>query len=525
MNLDDVLRRLGQLPDKARADAIAAAVKATEKAKFIPSPGPQTEAWFSPADVLLYGGGGGGGKSALLAGLALTEHRRSLLMRRRGVDLQGGGGLIDEVLRFHGTRDGFNGSPPPTLRTDDGRVITFGGAANPGDEQSYQGRPRDLLGIDEAAQFLAMQVRYLMGWVRTTDAGQRCRTILATNPPLTADGQWLVGMFRPWLDVTHSKPAKPGELRWFVTAPDGEDVEVDGPQPVEMDGRMLSPQSRTFIPASVRDNPFLVNTGYQATLDSLPEPLRSAIRDGNFMAAREDDPWQVIPTALVLAAQQRWTPEPPVHAPMCSMGVDVAQGGRDQTVIACRYDGWFAPLIAVPGVQTPNGPSVAGLVIAHRKHDAEIVIDMGGGYGGSAFDHLKANGLPVFGHKGAEGSVKRTRDNQLGFYNRRSEVWWRFREALEGDESPIALPSDPELVADLTAPTFEVTPRGIKVESKDDLVSRLGRSPDRGDAVVMAWAQGGRTASHGRMWDAARKTMGGKSLSVNMGHDAARRRR
>jgi hypothetical protein len=130
--------------------------------------------------------------------------------------------------------------------------------------------------------------------------------VLGTNPPLNADGDWIIGMFRPWLDITHPKPAKHGELRWFVTAPDGSDLEVDGPEPIELDGRKLLPMSRTFIPAALRDNPFLINTNYQANLDGLPEPLRSAVRDGNFMAMRQDADFQVIPTQWVIEAQGRW---------------------------------------------------------------------------------------------------------------------------------------------------------------------------------------------------------------------------
>jgi hypothetical protein len=52
------------------------------------------------------------------------------------------------------------------------------------------------------------------------------------------------------------------------------------------------------------------------------------------------------------------------------------------------------------------------------------------------------------------------------------------------------LPPDPLLLADLTAPTFEITSRGIKVETKEEVIKRLGRSPDRGDAVVMANIEG-----------------------------------
>ena len=66
------------------------------------------------------------------------------------------------------------------------------------------------------------------------------------------------------------------------------------------------------------------------------------------------------------------------------------------------------------------------------------------------------------------------------------------REALDPAYGvDIALPPDPALQSDLTAPTYTVRPGEppkIYVESKTDIVKRLGRSPDRGDAVVYAWA-------------------------------------
>lgn len=528
MELEDVLVKLHGLSPENRAAVVEAAQKATGERKFIPSPGPQTEAYFSKADVLLYGGQAGGGKSALICGLALEDHENSLLMRRKYTDLQGGGGLIDELLKMNKSRAGFNGSSPPTLR-DSGKVITFGAANHPGDEQSFQGRARDFLGIDEAAQFLRSQIDFLMGWVRSATEGQRTRTVLASNPPLSADGDWMIGMFRPWLDVTHPHPAKHGELRWFISDPDGKDMEVDGPQPVEINGRTYTPTSRTFIPAALGDNPFLRNTDYGARMDALPEPLRSAMRDGNFMLARQDSDWQVIPTQWVREAQARWTPEPPEHAPMSALGVDVAQGGSDQTVIAARYDGWFAPLEAFPGSETPTGPDVAGLVFVRRKNGCVVVVDMGGGYGGSAYDHLTANGVEVHKHVGASASPVRTADQSLGFANKRAEVWWRFREALDPSQpggSSIALPDDPELVADLTAPTYDASTGKIKVEPKVKLVERLGRSPDRGDAVTMAWSRGPRLQTHGNKWRKFSEDGGtSKAVKVNMGRAAARKKR
>jgi hypothetical protein len=141
---------------------------------------------------------------------------------------------------------------------------------------------------------------------------------------------------------------------------------------------------------------------------------------------------------------------------------------------------------------SPKGVALAIMEIC-RRDDATIILDMGGGYGSAAYEHLVSNSFKPVAYKGAESSLLRTDDRKLGFTNKRSECLWRFREALDPGQpggSPIALPDDPQLVADLTAPTFKITPRGIQVESKEDIVKRLGRSPDRGDAVVMAWSSG-----------------------------------
>ena len=56
-------------------------------------------------------------------------------------------------------------------------------------------------------------------------------------------------------------------------------------------------------------------------------------------------------------------------------------------------------------------------------------------------------------------------------------------------DSTVCLPDDDELLGDLTAPSaIEVMSGGkIKVESKDDIRKRIGRSTDKADAVVEAF--------------------------------------
>jgi len=69
--------------------------------------------------------------------------------------------------------------------------------------------------------------------------------------------------------------------------------------------------------------------------------------------------------------------------------------------------------------------------------------------------------------------------------NKRAELWWSFRDLLDpGNGHKVALPPDSGLFADLCAPTYSLKPGGIQIEAKEHIVKRLGRSPDKGDAVV-----------------------------------------
>lgn len=517
--LNELLSNLGILPEH-QIDALKKATGAwRELQPFIPSPGPQIDARNSEADILLFGGEGGGGKTGLGVGLALIDHRRSLLMRRKGNQLSA---LTELAVQFNGTAAGFNGSYPQKLRSTAGRLIDFGSCQYAGDELAWRGKAHDYLYIDEAGEFLEVQIRNLIGWVRSVHEGQRCRIVLGSNPPTTSDGDWMVKMFAPWLDPQHANPAAQGELRWFIMD-DQEDIEVEGPGTYEYNGQKLKAMSRTFIRSRLSDNPFLRDTDYAARLDMLPEPLRSAVRDGNFMIARRDAKSQVIPTEWIMAAQARWTNQSPQGVPMCAMGVDIAQGGEDNTLLAMRYDGWYAPLVSVPGIKTPRGSDVAGLVVANRRDQATIILDMGGGYGGDTFQRLVDNGLEehIVAYKGAASTPRRTEDGKLRFSNTRIAAYWKFREALNPDQpggSPIALPPDNELVSDLTAVRSKQTPNGIapaEDSTKEEVTKRLGRSPDKGDAVVMAWWGGKTIANVEGGWKATRQS---KALKVNIGH-------
>jgi len=146
----------------------------------------------------------------------------------------------------------------------------------------------------------------------------------------------VIRFWAPWIRRNHSNPAAPGELRFYVVL-NGQDTEVDGPDPVDYHGETLFPKSRTFIPAGIRDNPYFDGTGYLGQLQSLPEPLRSILLNGDFFIEEEPQINQVIPTGWIRQAQARWRGDDlRAQGPLTDVGLDPSRGGADTTVFSSR---------------------------------------------------------------------------------------------------------------------------------------------------------------------------------------------
>lgn len=494
--LTELERILGDLPE----DRLKGIAKATEPLfsamKFVPNPGPQTLAYESEADELFFGGSLGGGKSELLLGLALNSHRRSLLLRRLNAEVSG---LIDRMVEIVGHSKGLKRNPPAMWRLPN-QVIMFGGCQFLEDRKRYQGVAKDLIGFDEISNFLREQYEFIIGWARSTMPGQRVRVVATGNPPTSAEGMWVLERWGAWLDPNHPNPALPGELRWYTTI-NGKDTEVEGPGPVMVNGvpllddrgQQIIPKSRTFIPAQLTDNPDLAETGYGAALSAMPKELQ-AMATGDFSAVQQDDQWQLFPSEWIDEAMRRWT-EAGEQQPMDALAVDVAQGGKDRTVFIARHGKWYARPIVYPGVETPDGPSVAGLVFRYVRNGAEVIIDMGGGYGGSVNDHLKQALKPTLYSGSETAEAVRDRSGVFKFINMRAAACWSLREALDPKYgSFLALPPDQELKAELASYRWKVVPGSkIQVLPKDEIRQILGRSPDKADALIMAHSAKGKT--------------------------------
>lgn len=164
-------------------------------------------------------------------------------------------------------------------------------------------------------------------------------------------------------------------------------------------------------------------------------------------------------------AQKRW-------------GVDVARFGDDRTVLMKRQG-----CVSYKPEVMRNEDTVA---IADRLSflDAEwksemVLVDDTGHWGHGVIDNLrrrKCNALSVMFHG---------KPDDPRFGTKRDEIWVRMSEWIKRDG---ALPNEPELMAELTVPTYTFVNGKLKVEDKDQIKKRLGKSPDMADALACTFA-------------------------------------
>ncbi len=213
---------------------------------------------------------------------------------------------------------------------------------------------------------------------------------------------------------------------------------------------------------------------------------------GEFASSEADG---VIPLSWVELANERWRErvESGEIPELTRIAIDVARGGADKTVLGRRHGDHVAHLERYSYDDTMQTTGIAaGIMRVHGNVDCVVdVIGVGAGVYDRLREQFKQRAKPF---NASEHSTATDRSHELGFVNRRSEGWWRLREALDPSFTPtLELPPDDELTGDLTAPRWKVASNGkISVESKDELrkAERLGRSTDVGDAVMQLLIEG-----------------------------------
>lgn len=213
---------------------------------------------------------------------------------------------------------------------------------------------------------------------------------------------------------------------------------------------------------------------------------------GEFCADDED---AVIPLAWAEAAQERWrlweADGCPDQDGQHVIGVDVARSGADKSVAAFRQGDVITKLVTWAKADTME---TTGRVKGFLEGDpmARALIDVIG-IGAGVYDRCREQNLNADPFHAGKKTARKDKTGQFGFYNVRAAAWWSLRQQLEPPEAMLAIPPDDELIGDLTALHYTYTSDGkIKVESKDDVKRRIGRSTDKGDAVMQAaWTSAG----------------------------------
>lgn len=433
-------------------------------------------------DVLLLAGGGASGKTDTSIAIALFLARNSRFLRKTSLEFSG---IYRRIAEIVGTTDGRNLStqswelPPPYGYQGKGSTVEFNSLAEPDSMLRLQGRPVDCLIVDDAGsgQIPKADIDFVSRWLRSSELVPK-RLIYTSNPPTSADSLWLRDeVFAPWLSPSYAGArAQSGEIRHFV---------VDGDEQREVPPGTPGAQSRCVVLSTVYDNPRLIRSGYAEHLKQSPTPvLRKRLLENDWAAGWDtDDAMQVVPSAWIDAAMERWSPKAP--GKMEAVGVDVARGGKDRTTIARRHGDWFAAPLIYPGMVTPDGQAVASLVLGARGAQTVTFIDSTG-VGASPYDLLKER-VPtvsiVFGASYDALDVTQS----FRFFNVRSALWWRMREALDPNgRRRIALPPDRVLKQELTMPRYELRSGKLFVEDRESIIKRLKRSPDVATAYILA---------------------------------------
>ncbi|HYM97534.1 MAG TPA: hypothetical protein VET26_09540 [Candidatus Sulfotelmatobacter sp.] len=161
------------------------------------------------------------------------------------------------------------------------------------------------------------------------------------------------------------------------------------------------------------------------------------------------------------------------------LGGDIADMGDDRTVLFPRQGpAYFSPIV----LRKMDSVQIAGHAMAKANTWGadSIQIDATGGYGVGPIAIMRDQGFQVLAVQFA-GDALNPR-----YYRKRDEIWWLLAEHIKQGAS---LPADcPEIVAELSTPTYSYKGDKIIVEPKDSIKARLGRSPDLAEAAACTHA-------------------------------------
>lgn len=401
---------------------------------------------------ILFGGGARGGKSWLgwfwIVSQCLENEGtrwfvgREELKRLRGTTLQTffkmckAYGISKELYRYNG-QDHFiefvNGSRIDMIelkyKPSDPLFQRFGSS-------EYTGGWIEEAGEVDFGAFDVLKTR--VGQHLNDDYGIKAKILLTCNPA------------KNWLYTTFYLPSKNNKL----------------------------PKDYYFIQSLYDDNPYRED-GTDDQLESLiNEAQKQRLKYGNWEFS--DDPDALVTYSEVLALADV---EYKKGKNYC--GADIARMGDDKTTFVKSSGNWFKDEW-IKTYSKFDTAEVANKLILYLSLETISVENCGidtVGLGAGVYDNMNEKGYECV--EIVSGTTKLTKlPETYTFRNLRSQMWWQFREDCKNGRIKLNT-KDEELLTDLTSPRYKiVNEKMIQVESKDDIKKRIGRSPDKGDALV-----------------------------------------
>lgn len=392
-------------------------------------------------------------------------------------------------------------------------VVAYGFSAPPHDEAAVQGihAPRLFIVVDEAggiARTIGQAMRGLM-------TGEDTRMLAIGNPPTDDEGSWFESLCsKDDVEVVRisawDAPILSGEVTDRCrTCPDEMDAHPVGIHIVDRkwveDTINDYGEDAPFVIAKVDakfpkggSNRALPSTWIEAAVDE-PEPVDTDgyVRLDSLGLEGEDEGWLVKLGAWV------------------RLGVDVAADGGDEMAIS-RTIGNLAEIRHLSsGAENVNATDVAGKILAEIKRAEALRAALGT----TAKVRVKVDAIGVgWGVVGileawaSEGlhdaeivrvvvSEGTRRDDSLTSdtfrpYRKRDEMWLATRSLLVPVKdalgvvigSKVRFRIDEQTKAQLAAPAYGTNAQGKTViESKKSMKQRGLKSPDRGEALLLAW--------------------------------------
>lgn len=208
---------------------------------------------------------------------------------------------------------------------------------------------------------------------------------------------------------------------------------------------------------------------------------------------------KLIPAALVKRAQQKQVFQ---TSSGLVIGLDVARFGDDKSVFCFRRGRVVERFETFEKKDTVAIADIATRFLEDYQPQ-KLFMDIGAS-GAGVYDILIDRGFSdrikgvFFGAKAM---------NSERYVNKRAEMWDNVLTYLS-QALPVSLPPDELLFEDLTAVNKKYDPLGrLQLESKDDIKKRLGRSPDRADALALTFAEPVRDTGRTEMYGGGQDTI------------------